>query len=169
MISPDRLVTELNSLGVRFLSGGDPARTEPALSPAALIAGLAEQEEARVRLALIPLFLVRPALAGAAPAALADLDAPVQVTLRCFYTAAVLLQQIHAAELRRLLGEQPVLPDHFSGELGLPSTGSPQQRLRRLGDRQRALSGLAANWPGTYQHAAERLLRQLKLERQWQP
>lgn len=168
MISPDRLVSELNSLGVPFLRGGDPAGIEPTLTPAALVVALAGQSEARLRLALIPLFLVRPDFAEVVPEALETLDRPAQVILRCYYTAAVLLQALHTADLARLLGDQPSLPDYFSVELGLPPAGDLQLSLRDLGDRQRVLSGLAINWTGTYHHAADRLLKHLELERQWQ-
>jgi hypothetical protein len=58
--SADRLVTELNRLGVHFVTGGELEWSAPSLPPAELLAGLASQSEARLRLALIPLFLVHP-------------------------------------------------------------------------------------------------------------
>lgn len=52
MLAADRLVTELNALDVRFVTGGDPAPSAPPLPPAELLASLAAQSEARLRLAL---------------------------------------------------------------------------------------------------------------------
>ena len=59
MISPDELVAELNALGVRLLTGGSTPRRTRTLPPADLLAALASNSEARLRLALIPLLLVR--------------------------------------------------------------------------------------------------------------
>lgn len=167
MGSADRLVAELNRLGVHFVTGGEAERSAPSLSPVELLASLAAQSEARLRLALIPLLLVHPELATAVPEALARLAEREQLTLKLFYTATVILQQCHAEQLRPLLGQYDPLPDHFGKELGIPTAGDCLDRLKHLGERHRALSGLAINWVGTYHHAADRLLRQLSLEVQW--
>jgi hypothetical protein len=163
----DRLATELNSLGVHFVTGGESELSIPSLPSAELLAGLVAQPEARLRLALIPLLLVHPELATAIPEALARLSEREQLTLKLFYTAAVILQQCHAEQLRALLGQYILLPDRFATELEIPATGDCLDRLKHLGERHRALSGLAINWMGTYRHAADRLLRQLSLEGQW--
>jgi hypothetical protein len=167
MGSADRLVTELNRLGVHFVTGGELEWSAPSLPPAELLAGLAAQSEARLRLALIPLLLVHPELATTLPEALARLSEQEQLTLKLFYTAAVILQQCHAEQLRALLGRYDPLPDHFATELGIPTVGDCLDRLKHLGERHQALSGLAINWVGTYRHAVDRLLRQLSLEVQW--
>lgn len=167
MGSADRLVTELNRLGVHFVTGGKPEKSIPSLPSAELLAGLVTQSEARLRLALIPLLLVRSELAAAIPDALVRLSEREQLTLKLFYTAAVILKQCHAEQLRALLGQYDPLPDYFALELGIPAVGDCLDRLKRLGERHQALSGLAINWVGTYHHAANRLLRQLSLEVQW--
>lgn len=165
--SADRLVTELNRLGVHFVTGGEPEQAVPPLPPAELLASLAAQSEARLRLALIPLLLVHPELTTAVPEALDRLSEREQMTLKLFYTAAAILQQCHAEQLRALLGRCDLLPDRFARELGIPTTGDCLDRLKQLGEQHQALSGLAINWVGTYRHAADRLLRQLSLEMQW--
>ena len=167
MGSADRLVTELNRLGVHFVTGGELEWSAPSLPPAELLAGLAAQSEARLRLALIPLLLVHSELAAAIPEALAGLSEREQLTLKLFYTAAVILQQCHAEQLRALLGRYDPLPDHFATDLGIPTVGDCLDRLKHLGEQHQALSGLAINWVGTYRHAADRLLRHLALEGQW--
>jgi hypothetical protein len=167
MRSTGRLVTELNRLGVHFVTGGEPEPSDPPLSPVELLADLARQSEARLRLALIPLLLVHPELATAMPEALIRLSAREQLTLKLFYTAAVILQQLYADQLRPLLGLYDALPDRFTDELGIPVSGEGATRLKHLGKRHRAASGLAINWVGTYHHAAERLLKQLTLEAEW--
>jgi hypothetical protein len=166
MESADRLVTELNRWGVHFVTGGAPEWSVPSLPSPELLAGLAAQSEARLRLALIPLLLVHPELAAIRPGALGRLSEREQLTLKYFYTAAVILQQFHAEQLWALLGRYDPLPDRFALELGIPTTEDCLDRLKHLGERHRTFSGLAINWVGTYRHAADRLLKQLSLERQ---
>ena len=167
MESANRLVTELNRLGVHFVTGGEPEQVVPSLPSAKLLAGLTTQSEARLRLALIPLLLVHPELTTAVPEALARLSEREQLTLKLFYTAAVILQQCHAEQLQAFLGRYDPLPDRFATDLGIPTVGDCLGRLKQLGEQHQALSGLAINWVGTYRHAADRLLRQLFLEMQW--
>jgi hypothetical protein len=117
-------------------------------------------------MALIALFLYQPAFAKAVAEALEQLDETDQTKLKLFYTAAMLLQQIHAERLR-LLCPQETLPDLFSFELDIPLTGSPKVRLRQLAARHRVLSGWSFNWLGTYQYAAKRLITRLEKEAVW--
>jgi hypothetical protein len=167
MIAADQLVTELNRLGVHFVTGGEPEGTVPALSPEELVVGLTTQAEARLRLALIPLLLVHPELAAVVSDILPQLSPPEQATLKLFYTAAVILQQDCAGQLQDLLDRYDPLPDCFAAELGIPIAGECPDRLEHLGKRHRAISGQAINWVGTYRHASDRLRRRLSLEHQW--
>lgn len=164
--SADELIGTLNALGVHFLAGGESVGASP-LPPARLLAALAEQTDARLRLAIVPLLLCRPEFAHAAPEAAAHLAEPARTTLKLFYTAAVLLQQEYEAQLRDLLGRYDPLPDLFSEELQVPLAGGPEARLKRLSERHRVSSGLAANWIGTYRYAAERLIKRKEWEAQW--
>ncbi len=170
METSNQLVTELNVLGAPFLTGGDTDENLKAtLPPAELLAALAKQTEARLRLAIIPLLLRRPDLASAVPEAVHRLDEPAQTTLKLFYTAAMLLQQIYGDHLAAV-GVRPteILPDLFSTELDLSKHVDPQSQLKQLAEQHRMSSGLAANWVGTYHHAAQRLLVRLEREQKWQ-
>ena len=132
-----------------------------------LLAGLAASNEARLRLALIPLLLARPDYAFALPAASNGLPDAAQVVLRCYATAAVLLQAQHMAQLYALFGLQSCLPDWFSADLGVPETGPIVDRLAALAECQRRLSGRTVNWGGTYAHGAESLLRFTEQQQRW--
>lgn len=161
------LAQELDRLGVPFVrteSGAVPATPIP---PETLLAGLAASDEARLRLALIPLLLVHPEYAPHASEAAAQLSPAARLLFICYYTAAMLLQQLHAGRIRQLLGEPRPLPDLFATELGIPTVGPLHQRLTTLAARQAHLSGDAINWLGTYQHGAERLLVHLEKQRLW--
>lgn len=164
-LTPEELVGVLNMLGVPFLVGPKHSSFSP--PPEALLVMLANQPEARLRLAIIPLLLVHPEFAAALPQAKFPLSEGARTTLKCFYTAAMLLQQKHATPLQKLLGERERLPDLFSRELQIPSTGAPNARLQQLAQRHQAISGLVVNWEGTYEHAAKRLIKRLEWEHKW--
>jgi hypothetical protein len=132
------------------------------------MATLTGQAEARLRLALIPLFLAQLLPANSVPAVAAQLSRSARQTLHCFYTAVYLLQQVYAEPFRRGGGAQPALPDLFSNELGIPQNGTLEDRLKALDAQQRTLSGQCANWVGTYQSGAELLLRPLRRAVRWQ-
>jgi len=167
MKSADELIAELDALGLHFVIGDAIAEPAQSLSPAGLLAALAQQTDARLRMALIALLLYRPELAAVVLDALNRLNESAQISLKLLYTAAALLQRIHAERLHRLLGQWEPLPDLFSQELGISPAGSPRTQLRRLSERHRALAGLAANWMGTYEYAAERLMIRLEREAEW--
>jgi len=112
-----------------------------------------------VRLALIPLLLARPDYAAFLPDALPGLSAAAHVVLRCYATAAAILQALYAIRLHALFGALPRLRDWFTAELDLSLTGSPDEQLARLAARQRQLSGRSLNWVGTYRHGADSFLR----------
>ncbi len=164
-ILDDELVGALDALDVPFLTGGiqnDPAR---ALSPAALMAGLAQSEDARVRSAIIPLLLRHPELANEARVAAARLDGEARATLQLFYTAALLLQKKYAGRLQNLFGVQGELPDLFSRELSLEVRDDVRQSLVQVGERNAKATGLELNWVGTYEHAARTWLEYLEWQR----
>jgi hypothetical protein len=155
VITGDQLANALHELNVKFIFGGDSNDASLHKQPVRLIAALAESDEARLRLALIPLFLQHPEFAPSVRDAAKQLRPPARLTLQCYYTAAVFLAQIH-----RLSSS---LPDYFSRDLRLETTQDPQINLRALADRQRELSGETVNWLGTYQHAAQIWMRALEL------
>ena len=101
----EQLANALYALGVRFVMDGTNAEESLHKEPTRLIAALAESNEARLRLSLIPLFLEYPEFAAHVRAAARGLSAPARVTLRCYYSAAVWLQRKYRLRLDALLGQ----------------------------------------------------------------
>jgi hypothetical protein len=165
----EALVAELELHGIRYLSRQTPYQAVKVRPPAQLIADLVRQPSARVREALISLFLARPQYSGAALAALARLSEDQALTLRLFYSAAVLLEVEHRDALGLATGDglRP-LPDLFSAELGLPPGDAPiRDRITALAHTHQERTGVTANWAGTYEGVACKLLRRWEMERQW--
>jgi hypothetical protein len=160
--SEDQLVSELWAWDVRFLTGNQSTFT-PLLTPASLMASLAQSENARVRLSLIPVFLRHPEFASEVESADKSLSPQTnQLVLRFYYTAAFLLQRKYRERLTRIFGKQPQLPDIFSTKLGISLDKNPEQALLQLSKRHQALSGQFINWLETYEHAAERLIKHME-------
>ena len=166
----ERLVAELELLGIRYLSR-QTADVADCVRPAdRLLADFTHQPSARVRQALIALLLAHPEYAVAAPEALTHLSSSRQLTLKLLYTAAVLLQQEHVQQLKPLLGDRwRSLPDLFSDDLGIEVTGTPRDRLRDLGRVHRWDTGIVANWAGTYENVVHKLLRSWQGVESWKP
>lgn len=160
----DQLTNALHALGVHFIMGGGSKDESLHKQPARLIAALAESNEARLRLSLIPLFLEHPEFAVHVRAVAENLRAPAQLTLQCYYSASVWLQQLHRPRLDVLIGKKAPLPDHFSRELGMQNTINPEKNLGLLAKRHQVLSGAQVNWLGTYQHAVQVWLNGLELQ-----
>lgn len=167
-IAPADLAHALDVVDVPFVAGGSQSAAFRMPQPAVMLASLAACEEARLRLALIPLLLRHPEFALHARAALRQMTPAVQTGFKCYYTAAVLLQQKYQERLNALIGDTEPLPDLFSAELGMLCCSIPDDDLRALADRQKALTGRAINWQGTYEHGAQRLLRTLEGRKRWQ-
>ncbi len=166
--SPDALVAALAQLDIDFvMCASKVSGARLASRPATLLAGLAQQDEARLRLSIIPLLLSHPDFASAAPEAVRQLDPRRREYFKLFYTAAVFLQIKHADRLRLLVSDATPLVDWYSKELGIRESSNPDAGLRALGEKHRHRSGLALNWLGTYEHALERFVRHLQKEREW--
>ena len=141
-------------------------RGESALTARELIARLAAQDDARLRLALIPLFIRHPDLAQVVPQAVAMLPDPARTEVIACYMAAVYLQRLWSIRLGFYLPELSLLPDWFSNEIGLPS---PDERygkvgLHALADWHAAHSPYPFNWLASYQRVMDQLFEQLKPE-----
>ena len=124
------LAETLDALEVPFIAGVSHLMTMQMPQPAVLMASLAASEEARLRLALIPLLLRHPEFALNAWAALRQMTPAVQTGFKCYYTAAVFLQQKYRERLNALLGDTEPLSDLFSTELGLLDCSNPDDSLR---------------------------------------
>jgi len=164
--SPDTVAAALAQLDVPWVIRTRKVSGAPlAKRPVALLVSLVEQDEARLRLAIIPLLLRHPAWASLVPEAVRRVSPHRRDVLKLYYTAAVILQQKYAARLAQFLGPLTPLTDWYSRELGIRVRGEPAARLRALARQHRARSGLALNWLGTYEHVAERFVRQLDVSK----
>lgn len=163
-ITGDLLVSELWARDVPFLMGRQ-VTPEPLLDLATLIQSLAQSDEARVRMALIPLFLRHPEFASEAVIADELLSPSNQLYLRFYYTATTLLQKKYWERLVNIFGEQIPLPDLFSEKLGFPLGADLDETLVRLGKRHQVLSERIINWVGTYEHAADVWLKEMELQK----
>jgi hypothetical protein len=158
----ESLVAELHRLGVRHLARLAPAAAT-GMPPADLLRALAEHPEARLRAALILVFLRRPEFAHLVPSVVAAMPETPPYTLKLYYQAAVYLQGELAPVLRdKVPGWEP-LPDRFSGEFGLPAAGvvSTDEGLQALGEVHQRLSGRAYDWAGSYRQHVGLFVRQL--------
>jgi hypothetical protein len=152
----DQLVHALHILGVNFIMGGQDGNASRYQQPARLIAALAQSEESRLRLSLIPLFLEHPEFAGRVRTVAKKIDPTARLTLQCYYSAAVWLAKKYRASA--------ALPDLFSKDLNLTPVDDPEENLRTLAKRHKELSGSRVNWLGTYRHAAQVWLKGLELK-----
>ena len=171
MFTDHMLAATLEQLDVHFVVAPTNGQANTPISPEILLSGLATSEEARMRLALIPLFLRHPHYAAYVKEALKRLTPAQQTVLCCYYTAAQLLQQQHHDQLTTLFGSCDPLPALFEDALrlyNLPNPESIDERLHRLAARQSELSGRSLNWYGTYEHAYTRLVRHEKQRQRWQ-
>ena len=119
MITDDeeQVVAELELLGIRYLSRQTAEAATQVRPPERLLADMVRQPSARVRAAVIALLLAHPDFRGGGAGPLRRIGPAEQVTLRMFYTAAVLLQQAYGQRLLSALGSQwRALPDLYSGE-----------------------------------------------------
>lgn len=143
----DDLVSALHALGVNFVMGGVSDSVTLYSHPSRLIAELAQNHDARLRLSLIPLFLEHPEYASWVQTAARNLGASARLTLQCYYSAAVWLARKAQPAIH--------LPDYFSEELNISPVDDPDSNLQELARRHRELSGSLTNWLGTYQHAEQ--------------
>ena len=166
--SPDTLAAALARLDVSFImSNGRASGAYLANHPATLLASLSAQADARLRMAIIPLLMRHPQLAALVPRAVRNVLPHRRKILKIYYTAAMLLQQKYAAPLAELFGPLTPLPDLYSRELGVPQDSAAEMRLKALAAKHSETSGLALNWVGTYEHAAERFVKHAQKKREW--
>ncbi len=163
------LVAELNARGVHFIAG-DTHTLEPQLLPEELICGLTKSHSPRIRLALIPLLLLRPQLSLYLRDAVNQFDDDfAAITLKCFSTAACILQKKYNTQLQPIAGAiLQDIRDDFSGELGVCVYTQCDLALNALAARQAQLTQLDLNWRETYDQAAQHVLRRYKREATWQ-
>jgi hypothetical protein len=163
----DRLVAELEELGIHYLSRQSDCPTPPPRPPRALLADIVRQPSSRMRMVLIALLISHPTYAESGQPALKLLQPEEQDTFKILYTAAVFLQREYIEALKQ---HMPVpwswLPDLFSAELGIPPLPA-RDGLKALAQIHAQKTGAYLNWYGTYHHPVEQWLRRQELELQW--
>ena len=167
----ETLVAALRDNGVSYLVPGDADTDEVLKSPVRLLTALLCQPDARLKMAIVPLFLRQPDLAESVPTLAARLDAPQSLELQTLYMAAVYLQRNWRSRLSIYLDDMTLLPDLFSRQMNLPP---PEERFGKTG-----LYELADSWQARSHHPFARLaalqqtvdlfFEQLKLEKRDQP
>lgn len=154
----EALVAALRDWGIHYLAPSDAQPGPTALSARELISRLAGHPRPRLRLALIPLLLLHPELATEVRTL--SLPPSGETTLKKMYTAAACLQRMWSIRLSFYLGDQELLPDLFSAELGLPPVdqdyGKPS--LHALAE------GETFSQRSSYDGVMEQLFAQLKMQ-----
>lgn len=148
IINGEQLTNALHALGVNFIMGGNSTGIFLHQQPQTLIAALAESNEARLRLSLIPLFLEHPEFAKDLNRTVNNLSSSAKLILQCYYTAAIWIAKKNNIQTN-------LLTDYFSQELGLSTTPDIEQNLKLLAQRHKELSHSQVNWLGTYLHAEQ--------------
>ena len=162
----ERIVAELQLLGIQYLTRRTSNQAERVRSPDILLADLVRQPSARVRAAVIAVLLAHPEYADGVTGALKRLHPSERRTLRFFYTAAALLQREHAEKLPSAASGK-WLPNRFADELALPTSATIKEQLVALGQRHRQQTHTYINWLGTYENVVHHLLRSWELEARW--
>jgi hypothetical protein len=154
----DQLIAELNQLGIRYVVGEKTVAKMESIPPDRLLAGLSSHPDARMRHAVIALLLIKPGYSDFALKATEHLTEDEKIQFKFYYTAAMLLQQIHSTRLRQYVYNWTYIADRFFMDLQLPETEKPQERLKKLCELHRNTSGLTVNWEGTYNSIVELML-----------
>lgn len=157
-IKGEQLTNALQILGVHFLLGRQSKDGSLHKQPQRLIAALAESNESRLRLSLIPLFLEHPEFCVHVRTVAKRLNPSARLTLQCYYSAAVWLGQKYQPRKKSV-------PDYFSKDLNLVPTNNLEKNLYELAKRHKELSGAQVDWLGTYQHAAQVWQKGLELQK----
>ncbi|MFQ5594154.1 MAG: hypothetical protein ACE5HA_08390 [Anaerolineae bacterium] len=165
MCAHDRevLVAEMRDRGIRFLAPGDAKLGVARLSDKELLLHLAQHQDPRLRFALIPWFILNPAVHVLMPLVVQELPAAARVELKALYTAAVYLQRLWWTRLRFYLDNFEELPDEFSSELELPPATERHGKagLHALADWHARQSDYPVNRLASYNRMIDLLFRQL--------
>lgn len=163
----ETLVAKLREYGVTYLAPSDAIASEPIPSGAEFINALLQQPDARLKLALIPLFLRQPDLAKRVPALVTELDSLCALDLQTYYMAAVYLQRRWKSRLGIYLAQGDLLPDLYSQQLGLPMSDEAFGKvgLYELAEAWKARSKYPFNRLAALNQTIDLFFEQLRLER----
>lgn len=162
----ETLVAALRERGVDYLTPAD-AKADRSMDEKTLITHLAGHPDARLRQALIGLFLLNPHLAKYAPLLRSKLPQPAAIELTAFYMAAVYLQQMWLFRFNRYLGSFEKLPTLFKEELCLPDPNEEYGKvgLIALAEWHQSFSGHRFNHLSEYQGVADLVFQSLKMKK----
>ena len=160
------LVAALRERGIDYLTPTDAESDRP-IDAKILIACLAGHADARLRQALIALFLLEPRLAKHVPLLRRKLNQKAARELMAFYMAAVYLQRMWTIRLGRYLGPFAKLPTLFKKELRLPD---PEEEYGKVGlialaEWHQSVSSHRFNHLSEYQGVADLIFQSLKMKR----
>ncbi len=165
--SEEKLVAELELLGIRYLSRQTSYSANRVRPVYRLLADLIRQPSSRVRTALIAVLLAHPEFAQEIPLTLELINSSERTIIKLLYTAAVALQKEYALSFQKFLGENWLwLPDWFSGELGLSSSLPPKEVLKILAQKHSQYTKTTLNWEGTYRNVVNHLIHRWEIETQ---
>ncbi|MBI4532106.1 MAG: hypothetical protein HY709_11375 [Candidatus Latescibacteria bacterium] len=165
-LSRDTLVEQLRKHGITFLAGGEETGETTDLPVDDVITSLVVSEDPRLRLALIPFFVLHPETARNVATLVERLPATSALDLQTFYTAAVYLQRLWWTRLHFYRKDLPALPDLYSQALGLPPAEERHGKvgLYTLAAWHTRRSAYPFNRLASYQKVMDLLFEQLKLE-----
>jgi hypothetical protein len=164
--SREALVEQLRKHGITFLASDEGTGETTDLPMDDLITSLVVSEDPRLRLALIPFFVLHPETAKDVTALVERLPERAALDLQTFYTAAVYLQRLWWTRLHFYRKELHALPDLYSQVLGLPPVEERYGKvgLYALADWHTRRSEYPFNRLASYQRVMDLLFEQLKLE-----
>lgn len=155
-------VYTLQLWNVPYLNDEGRTHTQEPLKPSELIATLIQSHSARLRLAVVPLFLCRPELSRFVLQVLPILDDYHHGLLKHYYTAAVYLQSLWKSQLPSV--SKTPLSDYFSVDLNLPDPNILHGRLGlfHLEDSLEKWTGYPYNYQSSFQAIVSLLLQATK-------
>jgi len=161
----ETLVAALRERGVDYLTPSD-AKLDFPIADESLIVSLVAHPEARLRQALIALFLLQPHLAPLVPPLRDGLEFRAAQELTAYYMAAVYLQAMWRIRLKYFFKSFPDLPDYFSAELNLPKAHELYGKagLYALAEWHANQSTFQFNHLSAYEGVAELIFQSLEIK-----
>ena len=163
----ETLVAKLRENGITYLAPSDAVATEVIPSADALILAILEQPDARLKLALIPLFMRQPEVAQRVPGLVEQFEPPLALELQTYYMAAVYLHRRWKSRLGLYLTVNRTLPDLYSQQLGLSGADEAFGKLglHELADAWKARSPYPFNRLAALNQTIDLFFEQLSIER----
>ncbi len=163
----ETLVAKLRENGITYLAPSDAVATEVIPSVEVLILAILEQPDARLKLALIPLFMRQTELAQQVPVLVEQLDPPLALELQTYYMAAVYLHRRWQRRLGLYLTVNQPLPDLYSQQLGLSPADEAfgKMGLYELADAWKTRSPYPFNRLAALNQTIDLFFEQLSIER----